>query len=189
MKVKLNPMFEQVSGQLGDLVFRELRGETIAGRKPSISGEPTESQVEQRERFKQAAAYGKSVMANSSLRALYEEAAKSKNIPVFALTVADFLNEPTIESVDMAGYTGKIGDLIRIATSDDFGVVKVQINILNVDGVKVETGQAVETASGSGRWVYTAVSSFAVDSELNVQIVATDRPGGSATVSQPITVG
>ena len=189
MKVKLNPMFEQVSGQLGDLVFRELRGETIASRKPTSNAEPSADQLAHRELFKQAAAYGKSVMADSSLRALYETAAKSKNIPVFALTVADFFNEPTIESVDMTGYTGKIGDLIRIATSDDFGVVKVQINILNVDGVKVETGQAVETAPGSGRWVYTAVSSFAVDSELTVQIVATDRPGGSATASQPITVG
>ena len=58
MKVKLNPMFEQASGQLGGIVFREVRGRTFAGRKPSGSGEPTVDQAAQRERFKQAAAYG-----------------------------------------------------------------------------------------------------------------------------------
>ena len=107
MKVKLNPMFEQVSGQLGEMVFRELRGETVASRKPTLSGEPTVDQVAQRERFKQAAAYGKSALAVAGTRALYEEAAKSKNMPVFALTVADFFNAPSNDNVIFLPATGK----------------------------------------------------------------------------------
>ena len=76
MKIKLNPMFEEARGQLGNLVFREVRGKTFAGRKPSGGGEPTVDQAAHRERFKQAAAYGKSALADPAVRALYEEAAK-----------------------------------------------------------------------------------------------------------------
>src|SRR6266704_1509028 len=94
MKIKLNPMFEQASGQLGDIVFRAVRGEAVASRKPTVSGEPSADQTAQRELFKQAAAFGKSVMADASVRAVYEEIAKNKNIPVFAATIADYFNAP-----------------------------------------------------------------------------------------------
>jgi len=67
MKVVLNPMFEQASGMLGDLVFREMRGKTIISRKATYNDEPTENQVEHRERFKQAVAYDKSVMADNNV--------------------------------------------------------------------------------------------------------------------------
>src|SRR5690349_8671774 len=114
MKVKLNPMFEQASGQLGDIVFREVRGETVASRKPSVSGEPSADQIAHRELFKQAAAYGKSVMANAETLALYEEVAQNKNMPVFALMVADYFNAPTVDNVDLSAYNGQVNDLINI---------------------------------------------------------------------------
>ena len=178
MKVKLNPMFEEVSGQLGDLVFRELRGQTFAGRKPSVTGEPTIEQVAQRERFRQAAVYGKSALANPSIRAQYEEVAKTKNMPVFAATVADFLNAPTIENVNLAAYTGQIGSTITVLASDDFGVAGVHVSIAD-DVAVIENGSAVETPAGSGLWVYTATAAIAA-TEVSVNVVATDRPGGTA---------
>ena len=107
MKVKLNPMFEEARGQLGDLVFREIRGNTVASRKPSNNGEPTVDQAAHRERFKQAAAYGKSVMANADTRALYETVAKNKDIPVFALTIADFFNAPALITWTSPCTTGR----------------------------------------------------------------------------------
>ena len=185
MKVKLNPMFEQVSGQLGDLVFRELRGETIASRKPSGSAEPTENQMEHRERFKQAAVYGKSALANPATRELYEAAAKSKNMPVFALTVADFFNASAIDALDLSAYNGQAGNLINIVTSDDFGVVTVHVSITDNEANAIESGDAVETAEGTGRWVYTATESLPAETNVIVNVVATDRPGGTAVRSNP----
>jgi len=187
MKVKLNPMFEQVSGQLGELVFREIRGETVASRKPTMSGEPTVEQVAHRERFKQAAAYGKSALANPTVRELYEDAAKDKNIPIFALTVADFFNAPTIDNVDVSTYTGQVGNLITISARDDFGVATVHVSITDNDnsGNMIESGNAVETAAGSGLWVYTATATVPAGTELTVNVVATDRPGGTAVTAKP----
>jgi len=177
MKVKLNPMFEQASGQLGEMVFRELRGETIVSRKPTLSGEPTVEQLAHRERFKQAAAYGKSALANATTRELYEAVARNKNMPVFALTVADFFNAPTIDNVDLSAYNGQAGNLITISARDDFGVVKVHVSITDDAANSIESGEAV---LDSGSWVYTATEAVTAGTNVIVNVVATDRPGGTA---------
>ena len=177
MKVKLNPAFEGMSGTLGDIVFRELRGETIMSRKPAVIGEPTAGQLAHRERFKLAAAYGKSVMADPTIRALYEEAAKRKKVPVFSLTVADYFNAPTINNVDVMGYYGNIGDIINIHASDDFSVEKVYVTIKTTQGQPVEMGEAVQAADGSDLWTYTATAQGQPLAKF--QIVAVDRPGST----------
>ena len=181
MKVKLNPMFEEVSGQLGEMVFRELRGETVVSRKPILSGGPTENQLEHRERFKQAAAYGKSALADADTRALYEATAKSKNMPVFALTVADFFNAPVIDALDLSEYNQQPGSLIHISARDDFGVMRVQVSIVSDNNDPIENGEAVAVGGG---WVYTTTATITTGTSVVVNVVATDRPGGTAVKSQ-----
>ena len=188
MKIILNPMFEQASGQLGDLVFREVRGKTVASRKATVTGEPTVEQVAHRERFKQAAAYGKSALADATVRALYEAAAKEKDMPVFALTIADFFNAPTIDNVDVLAYNGQVGDLIRIMARDDFGVVSVHVTITTDQGVAIESGNAVESSAGSGQWVYTATTAVTSGTDVIINAVATDRPGGTAVLGKPRSI-
>jgi len=185
MKIKLNPMFEAASGQLGGLVFREVRGRTVASRKVSAFAEPSVDQALQRERFKQAAAYGRSALANPATRDLYEEAAKTRNIPVFAVTVADFFNAPTIDNLDVFAYNGQVGDPISILARDDFGVVNVRVSITDIVGSPIESGNAVETVSGSGQWVYCATALVAPDTEVVVNAVATDRPGSTGVSAKP----
>ncbi|MEP7135255.1 MAG: hypothetical protein ABI904_10010 [Chloroflexota bacterium] len=180
MKVKLNPMFEQVSGQLGDVVFRELRGKTIASRKATLSAAASANQVAHRERFKLAAAYGKSALADETVRAQYEELAKTKNMPVFAATIADFFNAPIISAVDLSAYTGNVGDVIKVNALDDFGVAGVHVTISNADtDALIENGAAFEAVAGSGLWVFTATAAAGEANNVKVNVVATDRPGGT----------
>jgi len=182
MKVKLNPMFEGASGQLGELVFRSVRGKTFAGRKAVVTAALTVDQEAHRERFKQAVAFGKSVMADSSLRTLYTEIAKNKDIPVFAATVSDFFSEPVVNDIDLADYTGQVGNVIKIRAMDDYGVESVHVIIANLqNGIAIENGPAVETSAGSGIWLYTAQSTVTAGTTVDVQVMATDRPGGIGT--------
>ena len=68
-KVKLNPIVEQVRGQVGQLVFRQSYGQTVVGRKPETSGhESTPGQIEARDRFRQAAVYGRMALANPTTK-------------------------------------------------------------------------------------------------------------------------
>lgn len=64
-KVKLNPILEQIRGKVGDLVFKRYGEEVVISRPPDFEGrEWTEAQLAARERFRQAALYGKIVMAD-----------------------------------------------------------------------------------------------------------------------------
>ena len=184
MKFKLNRAFREASGELDGLVYRNVRGKVVVSRKPDTSNVVySENQIAHRQRFKQAAAYGKSVMADAETRELYEAAAKAKDMPVFALTVADYFNAPTIDMLDLSAYNGQVNDIIKISASDDFGVQTVHVSIADENGALIESGYAMETAEGAGLWVYVSIAS--VESNVTVTVVATDRPGGTAVKSQP----
>ena len=96
--VKTNPIIEQVRGKVGDLVFKKYGDGVILSRMADMEGrEPTEAQQATRERFRQAALYGKMVSADPATKAPYEAAAKAKGQPVFSLMVADFPSIPSAE--------------------------------------------------------------------------------------------
>src|SRR5215204_2102863 len=93
MKFKLNRAFREASGELDGLIYRNIRGKVVASRKPDMSNVVySAEQLAHQERFKQAAAYGKGALANPTVRALYEAAAKDKDMPIFALIIADYFN-------------------------------------------------------------------------------------------------
>ena len=92
-------------------------------RKPDVEGRGwTAAQAVHRERFRQAALYGKVVMADPETKVVYEEAAKAQGQPVFSLTVADFFHAPAVDEVDLSGYAGQVGDAIVVRVSDDVDV-------------------------------------------------------------------
>ncbi|MFN8414080.1 MAG: hypothetical protein U0Z26_17000 [Anaerolineales bacterium] len=189
-KARLHPALLEFRGAMGDMLFRKRNGQVYVSIKPGQStSEPTPAQVAHRERFGEAVAYGKSVMADADLRAQYEQVAKEKDTPVFALTVADFLNPPTIKEVDSSAYHGHVNDIIKIKASDDFELVSVRVVINTNSGATIiENGEALETASGSGLWLYTAMVAVPTGTELNISAIATDHPGGTAVVSQAKTL-
>ena len=125
-KVKLNPVLEQMRGQIGDLVFKHYSGDVVVGRKPDRSGvQPTDAQLQHQERFRQAVFYGQLVMADPEKKALYAEAAQASGKPLFSLTIADFFNAPAVDEVDLSAYTRGVGNPIAVRTHDDFAVVRV----------------------------------------------------------------
>jgi hypothetical protein len=189
-KVKLNPTFDEFRGSVNNLTYRKSYGKTFASVKADRSNvELSEAQIAHHKRFKAAAAYGKTVMADPTARALYQQAAKERDMPLFALTVSDFMNPPSIEEVDLSAYIGHVADVIKIQTSDDFGVVKVRVEITDTENNDpIESGDAIETGTGSGLWLYTITTPIPAGRMVNVNVVATDRPGGTAVDTQTRTI-
>ena len=184
-KVKLNPVVEQIRGGIGDLIFKRYEGEVIVVRKADMTDrEWSEAQLAKREQFRQAALYGKLVMADPVTKARYVEAAKAQGQPVFSLTVADFFNAPSVDEVDLSAYTGKVGDVIVIRASDDFEVKDVSVVLTKGDGSPVESGVATETPVRSGRWVYTATVEMAAGTPVRIAVTAIDRPGHRAVKTE-----
>jgi hypothetical protein len=188
-RVKFNPLLEQVTGQVGDLVFKRYGSRVILARKPDTSGRVwTPAQEQHREQFRQAALYGKMSSADPVLRAFYEALARAQGKPLFSLMVADFFNRPTVDQVDVSGYHGAAGDAIAVRASDDVGVVSVRVSLTRANGTPIETGPAAETPANSGRWVYTAVMAVPAGTQVIVTATATDRPGGIGTAEAQVTL-
>lgn len=182
-KVKLNPVMENMSGKIGDLVFRRYEGEVIVARKADTSGRiATANQLSHQERFRLAAVYAKASLGDATLRMLYENAAKEKNKPAFALAVGDFLNAPSVDAIDLSGYTGKVGEKIIIRASDDIEVINVTVAIRSSAGGVLEQGAAVFE---QGSWRYTAQTAIDLASgSFAFDVTAVDRPGNKAMKTQ-----
>jgi hypothetical protein len=94
-KVKLNPVFAEISGTVGGFVFKRSRkGEAILSRHPGKSNaEPSEAQKAQRERFKLATAYAKAALTDPDVRAIYEDRAAAEGQSAFALARMDYFKQ------------------------------------------------------------------------------------------------
>jgi hypothetical protein len=94
---------------------------------------------------------------------------------------------PKITAVDLSGYTGKPGEMIRMEAVDDFEVVSVSLVVARLDGTLIENGAAAATGAGNV-WVYTTTAAAPAGQTLLVHVTAADRPGNQTTHSRERTV-
>ena len=180
--VKLNPALLIILGKVGNLVFKMRYGSIYASRRPASRRRRfTGPQKAMQERFRRGTSYGKSVLADPQARAPYDAVARKRGKPVLSLMVADFLNPPVIDEIDLGGYDGQIGSTIRVRATDDFGVTSVNVLISGASGEAIEGGPATAQSRNSGRWVYTATTSVPGGIPVCVEVTATDRPGNRTT--------
>ena len=177
-RVKVNPIIEQMSGKMGDLVFKRYGDEVIIARAPDMSQrEFTPGQLAAQERFRRAAQYGKLALAQPEVRASYEAAAQESGSPLFSLMVTDFFKAPVVDELDVSAYTGQTGETIIVQAHDDFEVTGVTVSIKEAGGQAVESGAAVQNPPDSGRWVYTTKQAVANVTGVVITATASDRPG------------
>jgi hypothetical protein len=178
---------EGLRGQVGNFVYRRRRadGKIFVSRHPGEQeAEPTDAQLSVRERFQQAAIYGRSVISDPQLKAEYKAAVKPGQ-SAYNVAVADFFYAPDIGEVDMSRYSGQAGDEIRINVTDDFSVQQVSVKIENADATFVEEGQAVLSPDGLS-WIYTATAVNESLSGDKITVTATDRPRNVSREEQVI---
>ena len=181
-RLKVNPIIEGMSGKMGELVFKRYGDEVIIARAPDMSQRTfSPGQLAAQERFRKAAQYGKLALAEPASRAVYEAAAQAAGTPVFALTVADFFKAPSVDELDVSGYTGKASESIVVLAHDDFEVSGVTIQIKEAGGQTVENGAATQTPPDSGRWVYVTHQAVASLTGTTITATASDRPGNVGT--------
>jgi hypothetical protein len=91
-KVTLNPIFQDVNGKSGNLVFRRSRnGKTWLIKLADMSNVTwSDEQQNHRKAFKAANEYAKAAMADPQVRASYEEAAREQNRQPYRVAVSDY---------------------------------------------------------------------------------------------------
>lgn len=181
-KVKLSSALIRARGKMGNVVFRKYHDEVIVAHVPDMSGHtPTDKQASHRQRFKLAVLYGHTVLADPAKKAVYEATAKVKGLSVFAVTVADFLNAPVVDQIDVSAYNGKAGDTLRITASDDFEIAGVEVAIHDTGGAVLEHGAAT---AADGVWNYVTTTDLPPGHPISIEVTATDRPGHKTTKTQ-----
>ena len=90
--VVLNPMIKSVHGRLGNLVFRRTPNGKMSVIKLADMSNVQWSEAQQRHRrqFKAAIEYAKAVMAEPTVRLVYEKMASRQNKRPFHLALSDY---------------------------------------------------------------------------------------------------
>ncbi len=127
-------------------------------------------------------------MADPERRKPYDLAARRRETLTQNVIVGDFLTPPSIDEINVRGYTGRPGEAISIRADDDFDVVSVVVAISGSEGQPYEEGQATLTSMNSGLWAYTTTTAIPAGTHLRVAATATDGPGNRTTKSEDVVV-
>lgn len=183
-KAKLSPVFDEVRGAYGDLVFKEVKGITVWAHKPVQTDGPNTAQTAFRTRCLRGHEYARLVTKDPGMLALYQEASERTGKSVYRLCTSDFHHQPEISEFHLDAYNGRIGDLITFVAMDDFGVVRATVTLSDEEaGTLIEQGEAVPQVDGTAYWQYAATKAVPVGTTVCVRIEAFDRPYGRGTIS------
>jgi hypothetical protein len=182
-KQSSNVVTHGLRGKIGDLlVFRQLHGQTVISKVPQPSKKLSGKQKEYRKHFQQAVIYAKTATADPVTKEAYRSAA-TKGLTAYNVAVADMLNAPGIENIDLSNYAGHAGDTIRITVKDDFFVKEVKVAIVNDDASLVEEGKAIPDPSGLS-WTFTATQNNENTGGDKITVTASDLPGNETRAEQ-----
>lgn len=183
-KVKLAPAVEAIHGHVGTMLFRRWEDQEVVGKVPDRTHvQASANQLAQQDKFRLAVIYGRASLADPDTKQLYSARASSRHVPVFALMVADFLNPPMVDTIDLSAYTGKVAETIRTRVSDDFDVKGVSVKITAQNGTVIEQGAAVKGADGL-TWSYTTTQALSEGQAVSITVSVTDLPGNVSSKTQ-----
>src|SRR5687768_11530420 len=113
-RIKNNIFVRGLTGSVGDqFVIRQDRaGRTIIANKPMFDDnrEFTPTQKTQQEAFRQATTYAKFAKEQE----IYIAKAAGTPMTAYNVAVADWFREPQVLEIDTRGWTGEMGQTIRI---------------------------------------------------------------------------
>jgi hypothetical protein len=175
-QIKENIILKGLSGRVGkNLVFKHYGNKTVVSAYPDMSKvKLSAKQKKENERFRKAMAYARSQMSDPESKAAYKAKATGLQKP-HNLAIADFYHPPDIGHVDVSISKANRADRIFIEASDDFLVLKIEVEITGVDGNQNEIGQAMQI--NEGKWLYVVQGVYSSANGLKITVRAWDKPG------------
>lgn len=173
-KADNNVLLSKLSGSIGkQLTIKQRGGKTIVSKAQDRREKAaTEKQQEAQDKFADASAYAKRVLADPDMVAMY----KTMALPgqnAYNIALKDAYNAPVIESLETGKYPGKPGDTIHVRAIDDFRVFQVIVAVYSAEGALLEKGNALMGRNGKD-WVYTITGE---NKGSKVIATAEDLPG------------
>lgn len=185
--IKENDVTEGMSGKFGrKIVFRVVKGETVATRRSTKERISTQKQVLQRERFQRAAQYAKAKMLDPIAKAEYKKIAGNGAFAnPFAEAVRDYLVPPKVLDVNISEFTGAAGSIIPIKVSDNAKVTRIKVFLVSAANAIIESGDATY-ATGDVEWKYATTQVLPSLVGVKIIVTAIDRPANEATFEKQL---
>jgi hypothetical protein len=177
-----NALTKGYSGKFGnDLVLRCVKGVSLMTKPPDRSKTiPTPAQEMQKDVFRAASAYAVDKLNDPLLKEAYLKAANG-TCSAYNMAMSDYFHPPRIKSVFTANYKGNAGETINVEALDNFMVVRVTLQLEDVNDIILESGECVHCGAGI-EWVYTVQNDHLPEQGQKIRVVAYDLPNHSCEV-------
>lgn len=180
-QAKLHALLESLRGSVGDIVLKRYGDRVIVSKKPDMSRRKlSEKQRAHHERFRRGAAYGRMVRDTPELAAVYAPVAEERGQAVYHVALRDAMHEPVIEEVDLSAFSAQSGGTIAVRATDDFEVVRVEVDLVDESGDVVSK---LEADRQGDEWLCTAEPTAGTLTAVRVR--AFDRPGNRTELRVP----
>jgi hypothetical protein len=177
-KSKNNILTKGLSGMIGkQIVFRSWNGKTFISVAPKKPKKQSLIQKENRSKFKRATIFAKSMMKDPVKKAEYIGIAKKLQLPnAYTAAITDYMRNPQIEALDLASYTGKANEEIKVTVSKkNFDIHEVEVVIVDSHGDVIEKGKAKKGLLTE--WIYKTTKDIDKQEKTVFLVRARDRAG------------
>jgi hypothetical protein len=90
-------LFKRVTGKIGDVVIRRVKGKIIISAAPVFTKPKTAKQLEQCQRFKEAMQYAKEKLTDPKMKLIYEKRAEKWGYPnAYNAVVKEYLSQTKV---------------------------------------------------------------------------------------------
>jgi hypothetical protein len=173
-----NILTKGLSGMIGkQIVFRTWNGKTFISVAPKKPKKQSPIQKENRSKFKRATLYAKSMMKDPIKKAEYKEIAKRFQLPnAYTAAITDYMRNPQIEALDLASYSGKADEEIKVtASKKGFEIQEVEVTVVDQNGEAIEEGKAVKGLGNE--WIYKTTNNIGEKELVKFLIKVKDMAG------------
>ncbi|MBT1703056.1 hypothetical protein [Chryseosolibacter indicus] len=159
------------SGAVGNLVLRQVGGKTILSKAPARPGKQSELQKENRQKFKMASIYAKTILKDPKKKAYYQQKARKLKLPnAYTAAITDYMRKGEIRDIDTRKFKGKTGDVVAIKVhKQDFTVSEVRVKILNAAGDLLASG--VAKRKDTGQFSYKLTTNIGDVDKVRIKVV------------------
>ena len=113
----------------------------------------------------------------ASTQDVYIDRECETGVSAYTIAIADWFGAPKVLEMDLDGWTGQIGQTIRVKARDNIMVAAVSVVIRDAQKNFLEMGEAVQAEDGGAWWNYTTQSLVELDPFPTVAAIAQDMPG------------
>ena len=173
--VRTNNVIRGLSGSMGSLVIRNMRGKTIVSAKAKPRRKESPLQNENRMKFRMASGYAKRAMLDPDKKAYYWRKAKKLKLPnAYTAALSDYMRKGEVKEIDTRQYKGKAENTIRIHTrKKDFAIHKVSVSLHDRDGKMIESNLAIKNSEGL--FIYKTTKDIPEGMPITIRVVLCDH--------------